>query len=149
VSNLIRWHWRVTDRTADPAVTHELQLDALHLDADEDRFPYVECHHLTLRWRDAFYPPGLKLGETADRFVTQDNFRYELREHIAGPFWTQPVFDGLTVTVQVARPMLIYGDDVSSEKAAFRVGYEYGGRKWWVARVSPATPGFSKLLAAD
>jgi len=127
---LTRWRWQAISDNR----TYTLRLDDLHLAANPDRFPYLEGHQLTLEWSDNFYPEQLGRINSIERFLPQEDFRYERRAHLAGPFWTERITSDLRVDVSVGRPSELYGDD-PSEDTVIHVGYRAGGFAWIVTRV--------------
>ena len=128
--SLTRWRWQANGGGR----TYHLRLDDLHVPADPDRFPYIEGHQLTLEWVDTFYPPGLGRSGSDDRFLPQQEFRYERREHLAGPFWSRQITEDLRVDVSVGKPSVLFGDDLAAE-SVMHVSYQSGARGWNVTPV--------------
>ena len=147
-----RWHWKAAaaEKRGSTASQYEFRLIHRYLPADPDRYPYAEGHQLTLEWRDLFYPEGLA-EHTAEKFITEQ-FRSEApvvrAQGVAGlPFWTEHIADGLAVHVALAAPEQRFGDDMTG--TVFRVSYQYGGQRRYVARYDPTRAKLSTVVASE
>jgi len=129
-TSLTRWRWQANSGGR----TYDLRLDDLHLAADPGRFPYIEGHQLSLEWADTFYPATLGRSGSDERFLPQEEFRYERPEHLAGPFWSRQITEDLRVDVSVGKPTVLFGDNLAAE-SVLHVSYQSGARAWNVTPV--------------
>jgi hypothetical protein len=149
-----RWHWKaaIAKERGSIATARQYEFRLIHwyVPADAERFPYVEGHQFMLEWRDLFYPEGLG-GGSREKFITED-FRRDVAvvrtQGVAGvPFWTEHIDDGLSVHVALAAPEQRFGD--AADDNVFRVSYQFGGQRWYVARYDPSRAELSAVVATE
>jgi hypothetical protein len=150
-----RWHWRAAIAKERGSIVtasqYEFRLIHRYVPADAERFPYVEGHQFTFEWRDLFYPEGLG-GGSREKFITEE-FRRDATvvrtQGVAGvPIWTEHIGDDLSVQVALASPEQRFGDDMDGENV-FRVSYQFGGQRWYIARYDPNRSELSVVAATE
>ena len=150
-----RWHWRTLAESGSIASVKEYEFRLIHRYVPVEQFPFVEGHQLTLEWRDLFYPEALPDGLAAgslEKYVTEDFRRATMvvRAHgVAGvPIWTEHIADGLSVQVALATPEQRFGDNMAGDNV-FRVSYQFGGQRWYIARYDPSRAELSAVVATE
>ncbi len=150
-----RWHWRTVAESGSIASMREYEFRLRHrYVADGQQSPFVEGHEFTLEWRDLFYPEALPDGLAAgslEYYVTEDTRRDTTvvrAQGVAGvPIWTEHIADGLSVRVALAAPEQRFGDPAGDN--VFRVSYQFGGQRWYIARYDPSRAELSAVVATD
>jgi hypothetical protein len=150
-----RWHWRAALEDGGSVKEYEFRIIHRYVPAG-DPPSYVEGHQFTLEWRDLFYPEGLPgaLGTgSADVYVTEELRRggtvaVRAQGVVGVPIWNQPTVGGLTVQIALAAPQQRFGDDMDGDNV-FRVSYQFGGQRWYIARYDPSRSELSVVAATE
>ena len=150
-----RWHWRTVTESDSIASMREYEFRLLHRYVPAEQPPFLEGHEFTLEWRDLFYPEGLPDGLAAgslEYYVTEDTRRDTMvlrAQGVAGvPIWTEHIADGLSVRVALAAPEQRFGDNMDGDNV-FRVSYQFGGQRWYIARYDPNRSELSVVAATE
>ena len=148
-----RWHWHATLQSERSSIvsTRQYEFRLIYRYVPAEQFPFIEGHQFTLEWRDLFFPEGLGDG-SRERYITED-FRRDIvvvrAQGVAGvPIWTERIADGLSVHVALAAPEQRFGDNMDCDNV-FRVSYQYGGQRRYVARYNPNKSAFSMVAATE